>query len=80
MSKTVTLRLDDETYEVFRAAASAQNRPLSNMIETAAMAQIREEQFVDDHEMADILADRKLQSRLKSGSKAAACREGRFVE
>jgi predicted transcriptional regulator len=80
MSKTVTLRLDDETYEVFRAAASAQNRPLSNMIETAAMAQIRDEQFVDDHEMADILADRKLQSRLKKGSKAAARREGRFVE
>ena len=80
MSKTVTLRLDDETYEVFRAAASAQNRPLSNMIETAAMAQIRDEQFVDDHEMADILADRKLQARLKKGSKAAARREGRFVE
>ena len=67
MSKTVTLRLDDETYEVFRAAASAQNRPLSNMIETAALAQIRAEQFVDDHEMADILADKKLQARLKKG-------------
>ena len=80
MSKTVTLRLDDETYEVFRAAASAQNRPLSNMIETAALARIREEQFVDDHEMADIRADKKLQVRLKKGSKAAARREGRFVE
>lgn len=80
MSKTVTLRLDDETYELFRAAASAQNRPLSNMIETAALAQIREEQFVDDHEMADISADKKLQVRLRKGSKAAARREGRFVE
>lgn len=80
MSKTVTLRLDDETYEVFRAAASAQNRPLSNMIETAALARIREEQFVDDHEMTDIRADKKLQRRLKTGSKAAARREGRFVE
>jgi len=80
MSKTVTLRLDDETYELFRAAASAQNRPLSNMIETAALARIREEQFVDDHEMADIRADKKLQARLRKGSKAAARREGRFVE
>jgi len=80
MSKTVTLRLNDETYEIFKAAASAQNRPLSNMIETAALARIREEQFVDEREMADILADRKLQARLKAGSKAAAQREGRFVE
>ena len=80
MSKTVTLRLDDETYEIFRAAASDQNRPLSNMIETAAMAQLRAAQFVDDHELSDILADKKLQSRLRKGSKAAARREGRFVE
>ncbi len=80
MSKTVTLRLDDKTYELFRAAANAQNRPLSNMIATAALAQIRTEQFVDDHEMADIRADKKLQARLKKGSKAAARREGRFVE
>ena len=80
MSKTVTLRLDDETYEVFRAAASDQNRPLSNLIETAALARVREEQFVDDHEMADIRADEKLQARLKKGSKAAARRKGGFVE
>jgi len=80
MSKTVTLRLNDETYEFFRAAASAQNRPLSNLIETAALAQIREEQFVDDHEMAGIRADERLQARLKKGSKAAAERKGRFVE
>ncbi len=80
MSKTVTLRLDDETYEVFRAAASDQNRPLSNLIETAALARVREEQFVDDHEMADIRADEKLQARLKKGSKAASRRKGRFVE
>jgi uncharacterized protein (DUF1778 family) len=80
MSKRVTLRLDDETYEFFRAAAAAQNRPLSNMIVTAALAQIREQQFVDDHEMAHIRADKKLQVRLRKGSKAAARREGRFVE
>ena len=80
MSKTVTLRLDDETYEVFRVAAGAQNRALSNLIETAALAHIRAEQFADDHEMADIRADKKLQARLRKGSKAAARREGRFVE
>lgn len=80
MSKTVTLRLDDETYEMFREAARSQNRALSNLIETAAMARIREEQFVDDSEMAEIRADEELQARLKKGSRAAALRKGRFVE
>ena len=80
MSKTVTLRLDDETYEILREAARAQNRPLSNLIETAALARIREEQFVDEHEMAEIRADEKLLARLKKGSRAAASRKGRFVE
>ena len=80
MSKTVTLRLDDETYEILREAARAQNRPLSNLIETAALARIREEQFVDEREMAEIGADDKLLARLKKGSQAAARRKGRFVE
>lgn len=80
MSKTVTLRLDDETYEILRDAARAQSRPLSNLITTAALAQIREDQFVDVHEMAEIRADEKLQARLKKGSQAAARRKGRFVE
>jgi len=74
------LRLDDETYEMFREAARAQNRALSNLIETAAVARIREEQFVDDSEMAEIRADEKLRARLKKGSRAAGGRKGRFVE
>ena len=42
MSKTVTLRLDEETYEEFREAAKAQRRPLSNLIQTAALLKIRD--------------------------------------
>jgi len=52
MAKTVTLRLDDEVYSVFLEAAKAENRPLSNLIETAALSHIREQQFVDDAEMS----------------------------
>ena len=36
MSKTVTLRLSEKTYERFRTLAERENRPLSNFIETAA--------------------------------------------
>ncbi len=80
MSKTVTLRLQDNIYETFREAADAQRRPLSNLIETAALARIQEEQFTDDAEMAEILADEKLLKCMKAGSADARNRRGRFVE
>jgi len=80
MSKTVTIRLDEETYREFREAADAERRPLSNLIETAALAKIREQQFVDDAEMAEIQANERLLERLRSGSKDAQAGRGRFVE
>ena len=80
MSKVVTLRLDDAVYKEFREAATAERRPLSNLIETAALAKIREEQFVDDAEMAEILDNERLVRRLKAGSRDARKRQGRLVE
>lgn len=79
MSRTVTLRLKDEIYDAFREAALAENRPLSNLIETAAISRIRERQFVDDAEMAEILSDTKLVERIEQGSSDARLRKGRFV-
>jgi len=80
MSKTVTLRLKENVYKIFVEAAKAENRPISNFIETAALNKVREQQFVDDAEMAEILADKDLVERLKQGSKEASGRKGRFVE
>lgn len=80
MAKTVTLRLDDEVYSVFLEAARAENRPLSNLIETAALSRIREQQFVDDAEMSEILANENLLKRLKKGSREARAGRGRFVD
>ena len=80
MGKTITLRLSDEVYQAFVEAARAQNRPLSNLIETAALAKIREQQFVDDAEMAEILANEKLIKRIRKGSRDAKARKGQFVE
>ena len=79
MPKTVTLRLDDEAYETLQEAAKAERRPLSNLIEAAALARVREQQFVDDHEMAEVLGHRNLRRRLKAGSRDAHHRRGRFV-
>ena len=79
MAKTVTLRLAEDVYEELREAAAAERRPLSNLIETAALARIREEQFVDDAEMAEILSNEDLTRRLRPGSRQARTRKGRVV-
>jgi predicted transcriptional regulator len=80
MAKTVTLRLDDAVYSVFLEAAKAENRPLSNLIETAALSRIREQQFVDDAEMSEILANDNLLKRFKKGAREAKTGKGRFVD
>jgi predicted CopG family antitoxin len=80
MHKTVTLRLKDDVYKLFAETAKAENRSLSNLIETAAMKSIREQQFVDDFELAEILSNDELVSRLKEGSREAREMKGRFVE
>lgn len=80
MAKTITLRLDDEVYEELREAAEAERRSISNLIETAALLRIREQQFVDDVEMAEIRANEALVERLQAGSADAAARRGRFVD
>jgi predicted CopG family antitoxin len=80
MPKTVTLRLSDETYITFLEAAKAENRSLSNLIETAALAKVREQQFADDVEVAEIMANEELMKRIKKGSQEARLRKGSFVE
>ena len=80
MHKTVTLRLKDDVYKIFSQMAKSENRSLSNLIETAALKNIRERQFVDDIELAEILSNEDLLERLKEGSIEARQSKGRFVE
>ncbi len=77
--KTITLRLDDTTYNFFQIFALADNRPISNMIETAAKKHIEECMFADETEMRSIHEDKHLMRKLKRGSLAAKERRGRFV-
>ncbi len=79
MAKTVTLRLEEDAYDELQEAAAAQRRPLATFIATAALARIREEQLVDDEEMAEILGHDALLPGLKAGSQQAHQRRGDFV-
>lgn len=79
MAKTLTVRMDDATYDLVAEAAASENRSVSNFIETAARDRAVAEIFVPDGEMAEIHSDPDLQKRLKRGHRDAASRRGRFV-
>jgi predicted transcriptional regulator len=55
VSKTITVRLDDNIYEIFKKAAEGQKRTISNYIEFATLNYTVNESIVDDEEMQEIL-------------------------
>lgn len=67
MAKTITIRIDDDTYEMFRKAADGERRSISNFIEYAALSYITGEAYVSNGEMRDILADKALVKSLRKG-------------
>jgi hypothetical protein len=79
LTKTLTLRMNDATYEKLAEAAAADGRSIANLIQTAAVEHLREQQFADDAEMAEIEANERLVARLKKGSRDARARRGRYV-
>ena len=79
MAGPSTLRREEDACDELQEAAAAERRPLANFIATAALARIREAQFVDDGEMAGILDNDALVCRLKAGSQQAHQRRGDFV-
>ena len=80
MSKTVTLRLNDKIYNLFRNLAESENRSLSNFIETSVLRFIENSQFVDEFEMAEIQSNQDLNRSLKRALKDVKAQRGRFVE
>lgn len=80
MSKTITLRLSEENYKVFRKLAERDNRPISNFIETAVKRFIEHNVFVDEFEMEEIRGNSELNKSLKRGLADMKSKKGRFVE
>ena len=79
MSRTVTLRVENNLYEKLKEHAKSENRNLSNFIETAVLSYIEQIELTDELEMKDIFADTDLLERLNKGSSDAANKRGRFV-
>jgi predicted transcriptional regulator len=51
MSKTITLRLSEESYQKYKKLADRDNRPISNFIETALKRFIESNNFLDEFEI-----------------------------
>jgi predicted transcriptional regulator len=79
MSRTVTLRIEDNLYEKLKEHAKGENRNLSNFIETAVINYIEQIELADEYEMKDILSNSELLKRLNEGSSDASNKRGRFV-
>ena len=68
MAKTITLRVDDDTYELIKKAAAGERRSISNFIEYATVAFLTEESFVTNDEMGEILKNEQLLKNLRQGA------------
>ena len=66
MLKTITIRLDEDTYTLIKRAAEGQRRSIANFVEYATVSYLAEEAFVSDSEMEEILADRELLGELRN--------------
>ena len=80
MSKTITLRLDDKTYNLIRTAAKGSRRSISNFIEYATIAYLAEDSFISDQEMAEIVSDTHLVTELEQGRDDIANKRYTIVE
>ena len=69
MPKTITIRLDDPVYDIFKKAADGERRTISNFVEFATLAYVTNEILVSDQEMNEILSDVTLVKDLKKGLK-----------
>lgn len=69
MSKTITLRVEDPIYDIFKKAADGERRNISNFVENATIQYLTNEIYATDEEMNEILSDKKIVSSLRNGLK-----------
>ena len=79
MSRTITLRLHQSKYDVFKKLADMENRPLSNFIETATQHYIDSIEYADEFETKEIQGNKKVNDGLKKGLADYKAGRGRFL-
>ena len=79
MAKIITLKLNDDVYKKIAFLAKANNRPVSNFIQTMTMEHIEELEFVDDIEMNELENNVNLMTSLQKAHDQVKSKKGRFV-
>ena len=80
MGKTITIRIDDETYKKIKSAAKTEKRTISNFMEYATIAYLENSNFVRDEEMIQIAEDHELMNRLQQSIQDIKRGDYRIVE
>jgi len=65
MAKTITIRIDDGTYQRIRSAAESEKRTISNFMEYATMSYLENNSFISNEEMNQIVQNQGLMNRLQ---------------
>ena len=65
--KTLTLRVDDDVYNMIKLASDGAKRNISNFIEYATLQYLTSSQYVDSNEMNEILEDKEFIKSLNQG-------------
>lgn len=79
MSKTITLRLSDESYKVYKKLADRDNRSISNFIENSVKRFIEHNIYVDEFEMEEIRNNKELNKSIKRGLSDMKLKKGKIV-
>ena len=64
--KTITLRIEDDVYNILKKAADGERRTISNFLENASLSYLTNEIYVSDYEMNKIIKDADFASGLKN--------------
>ena len=80
MGKTITIRIDDETYKKIKSAAESEKRTISNFMEYATIAYLENSNFVSDEEMIQIAEDHELMNRLQQSIQDIKRGDYRIIE
>ena len=80
MTKTITLRLQENKYQRFKQLAECDNRSISNFIENAALRFLDEEGYLDDYENDEILSNKALMSSIQRGYEESIEGKGKLIE
>ena len=67
--KTLTLRVEDDIYNMIKLASDGAKRNISNFIEYATLQYLASSQYVDSDEMNEILEDKEFIKSHKQGLK-----------